>query len=633
MAFTVQIGSPNDALQRAKKFQLPQFKSPSSQVNQANSEVMQQGTSSPDSSTATGDLYSGAKQGVERIKTGIADQTQGIDAGAAFGRGQEMVNDASALATEKAAPQESPTPETLVGKPQTGINTGLVKSQGLTDEAARVARNAQNPNSPDLDALRQAQIKQAQAENALGGFDPTKQPVSKLRKTAAIASGLATGILGHGGVQGGIKQYQAIARQPALEQQQQLARKAQAAGVNVGTAEKTAGVADKLMNTQNDVSKNIADLAKIQEANDIYVDTGRNKNLAETANSNAQAASANAEAIVKGRPPKPEIVNTPVGDKSSAIELDPKTNNWNIRPLNDPGDKGIQKLSATEEPIVRGWLSTKGHDPNETMKGYMNGDPASSALVYQALHDEAISRNPAMIFQANQLIPTYDAMQKPTGAILFNSKDGSMTPKTLAEMGMDENGYIKTPPKSLDATSNSQFRGAINTKKVVSDINDQLFPSSTDPTVQAKATKLRERLGAASGRISETGVDLIGLKDPEVADLLTKLQSAAVFAVQQHTGRTTPAFVEEFKKTLGGIKQAPENLKARMKVMLDVADDVRGTIESTNPNASQVASQKASELAEKGIVVGNVVTHKDKTKWKITKVHPDGTYDADQVKQ
>ncbi len=96
MAFNIQIGSPNDALQRAKRFQLPQYQTPSYQVNQANSEVMQGAESTP-----SNDIYSGAKQGVERIKTALPTDsqptTQDTSMGStSFNRGAEMVNDANA---------------------------------------------------------------------------------------------------------------------------------------------------------------------------------------------------------------------------------------------------------------------------------------------------------------------------------------------------------------------------------------------------------------------------------------------------------------------------------------------------------------------------------------------------------
>ncbi len=640
-------GIENSAVRR---FRLPQFSSPSQQVNQANSEVMQGAESTPssDAGTGSGDIYSGAKQGVEKIKTAIKPMdTQNPQASPSFNRAAEMVNDANSYATEEAAPQDvyTPpqmtdisTPEHQVGKPQTGIRTGLEKSQGLSNEAANAARGAQNPQSQDLDALRQAQITQANAQNALAGFDPTKQPVSKLRKTAGIATGIATGVLGGGPIKG-IQAYDAITRKPALEKQQQLGRVAQTAGVNVGTAEKTVQAADKMMNTQNDVSKNLQDIAKTQQTGDIYTDTGQAKAQAETTLATANARNANAEADVRSRPPEPKI--STVGENDSAFKTvyDKANNSWSIEPLSPKsGDKGIQKLSAGDEPIVRGWLGKHSLDPNSTLDGYRAGDPKASALVLQALHDEAVARNPGMVFDSAQLIPTYGPTGDATGAILFDPRTRKMTPVTPAEMGLG-GGTFKTPPKPLDQTSNGQYKGAINTQKVVDGMDgviEKLYPTSKDPLIQQHAKELREQLGPLAGRISDAGVDVAGIQNEEIAGLLQELQSAAIFAASSHSGRITPAFIDEFKKSMGGVKQAPENLRGRLKIISEVADDVRKTIEDTNPNATQVAAQKILEARQNPVKVGAVVTVTDPTTKKpkqitITVVHPDGSYDGKDV--
>lgn len=593
MSFGIQINQqPNAALQRAKRFTLPQFGSPSQSINQANSEVMQGAAQTP-----SNDIYSGAKQGIEKIKTGILNATGGADAVPALIAGQ--------------VPQtvDPNTPDAQVGKPQTGIKTGI-SGQDMENESANMVRGALQAKSPDLEALRTATATQADAQRALAEFDPTKQPVSKLRKAAGIASGLATGILGHGGVEGGIKEYQNITRAPAMEQQQQLARKASAAGVNQASAEKVAQAADKFSNTGKGLADTMQNIAKDTSVNEQYNQTGKSAAEAKTGLDIAQTNKVNQEI---SRPPKPEINTQTPGTTLIKTGLNPATNAYESTPI--AGGGGAQNLTETHEMIARGAAQSAKLDPNQVIDGYRKGDPQMSAFVKEAVDKWEKSHDSSTTPSTSQIQQFYDELNQPHTFEYVPGKGttGSITPIDEKKVGIEGMTKGKAAP-NLGAVEENAYRNA-------------KLAQETIPDAISEIAGMKDKLGALQGRVKNFMVDNVGTYDPQFGALQTTLKNLSVFLAATHTGRFTTPLMKEFEQALGNVHQDPDTLIAKIKEMNKSVQRVQGEIEKANPGSAQVRASNAGKMK-----VGDVKTLANGKQIKITAVHDDGSFDGDEVK-
>lgn len=559
--------------ERAKRFNLPQYTSSSPAINRANSENMQ---------TPVNDVWSGAKRGVaEAVRSALpsSQEYQNPDQSTQPYIPDDGLNENNPRVSlpEYETTQVVPSSTTIKPSTQSTVRSGLNQAHDLADEAAGLVRSATSAKSPDMDALRQATREQASANNNYASFDPTKQPVSKLRKAAGIITGIGTGVLG-GGVGGGINAYKAITQAPARDEQAYLKKQAEASTLNANNAAKVAQEAREFTNTGINAANSTQKIENDVQDIEKYNDTGRDASIAETQLKNDQSALAKADTQVKLRPPEPKI--TPVSENSSAIktELNPATNKYESSFMSELKDKGIQKLSAGDEPIVRGYAGKHNMDPNKLISDYRDGDPVASAHVLQALHDEALARNPGMVFSSKQLIPTFGPDGTPTGALFFDPRTETVTPKTLEDMGLGNQSFLKNAPKDLGANDANAWRGAESSKELVGLIEDSLTP------------QLMDKLGAVSGRVNNILVDDIGKADPDVALLITRLKNLATFTAATHTGRVTSPIIKQFEDAVKGIKQDPSNLKAKLGAMKESADVVLKEIQRMNPNAKQVGA-------------------------------------------
>jgi hypothetical protein len=568
MPLSMSIGSQSPT---QKKFRLPQYQSSSSQVNQANSDVMQGMESSP-----SGDLYSGAKAGVSKVVTGldkqkVLDQTGGADVSfdtpSSNPYGQEA--------------ETTPTPP----------RTGLTNSQQTLSEARNTILNAsQLKNVPDLETLRSATEKERQAEQEYANYDPTKQPVSTGRKIAGIASGVLTGVLGRGGIQGGLQAYHNITRLPAMEHQAQLEKEAKAATTAQQSAQKQAEAARNFTQTGVEAGRGLQDVADTQRKGEEYGDTGRAKEQALTSEALAKASETpsnialneahTAEAL------KPTVTSAPPENILTRQTYDPVKKAWVPETIKGTGG-GVQKLSEEDEPVVRGAALAAGYYPNEVMQKYRDGDANMSKFVSDTIASYKKSLNPALAFgEPSQSTILYgpDGVT-PDGALVFDPRSKKYTRKSLDEMGLKDSDLVKRA-SDITGTDRTAYKNANLTLKAIPDVLNEIEAA-------------KKELGPGSGRWNDFWTGKVGTKNPAFAGLLSDLDNLNLYAVGTHTGRFSNPIIEEFKKSLGNVSQDPENFIAKVKALEKSAKFVKGTIEDENPKTAQVLAQKVSEAGSK----------------------------------
>lgn len=581
---------------RINRFKLPQSQTYSPAINQANSEAMQ--SESAPEPTASNDIYSGAKQGVAQIRLGLNNQDD-----------SDAADDVNQPTSNTGAPEKETTGVVSTPNVRTGLETG-----GLPYEqrAASMTDKAYAANSPDMQTLRDATANQAAKQKAYSEFDPTQQPVSKLRKGVGIATGIVGGVFS-GNVNNGINAYHNITRMPAYEKQAQLKREADASGVEQSAADKQAEAARQFTQTGVNAANTLQNVGKDVEAASQF-DLNAPQREAVRTKDIAEAKHADVQSIVEQRPPKPEITTAAPDQNVIRTGLDPVSGQWKSSNLQQ---SGAQKLNPEDEQIARGASDAAGLQPNDVIKGYREGDPKMSKFVSDAVAAYKKSQNAAFALgEPAQAIQFYDKDNNPK-TLIFNPRSQSF--KQVDEGALGIEGSTKgTGAKSLGATDENAFRGATNSIQLIDKINTELTPD------------MQSKLGAAAGRYNDLLVDKLGAEDPKLAALITDLRTLSALNASTHTGRTSEPIIKEFRDSIGGIKQHPENLKAKLNEVKASAEMIRKQITESNPNSSQVRADSVKDQPK--LNIGDVVTLKDGSKRKVTSIHSDSSWDGDQVK-